>query len=119
MSRTAIILAGLILAFGAGPAVATDVDIGPITVVNNFDVEVTVTVYHADDIDEAFSSYKVKPGKSLELDYEGKPLVLGGDWLIKVRPAGMDPSKRRLLYKVAEFKSGAFTVQAKKAYEGK
>ena len=100
-------------------ATATDIHQGPITVKNDFDVEIIVTVYHADDIDEPFESYKIKAGKSLQLEHRGKPCIIGGDWPVKVEPAGKEAPKRRLLWKVSEFKDGAFTVHAKVAYAGK
>jgi len=112
-------IVGALVIFTASSATATDIDIGPITVMNDFDVEITVTVYHADDIDEPFESYKIKVGKSLELEYDGKPYNIGGDWLIRVEPVGKDPSRRRLLWKVAEYKDNAFRVRAKVAYDGK
>lgn len=117
MFRSKVLISGVLLLFGMSPTKAMDIDIGPITVKNDFDVEVTVTVYHADDIDQPFESYKIKPGKSLKLEHDGKAYNIGGDWLIKVEPAGKDASKRRLLWKVSTYKDGEFTVQAKTVYE--
>lgn len=113
----AVVVVGFL--FCAAPAGATDIDIGPMRVINDLDVAVQVTVYHADDIDEVFQSFLIEAGNTHQFEADGNPCTIGGDWLIRVQPIGKEPSKRRLLWKVSEFKDGMFTVRAGVAYEGK
>lgn len=98
---------------------ATDVQVGPIIIDNNYTNGVRIILYHADDIDNVFATWNFRARERSFLDFENQRLILGGDWLIQIEFGNGVKSPRRAIARVGVYRNGTWECLATEIYSGK
>jgi hypothetical protein len=96
------------------------VEAGPVEICKNYgNAEITVRLYHADALDQVFGTWKIGGNQTAQLQFEGKDVVLGGDWIIDIVFGNGVTSSRNLVMRVGTYQGGKWKIVASHIFDGK
>jgi len=103
------------------PAAAKDPTLptGEIVIVNNYADKFKIHLRHADAPTKRFASWTIDAEtKQARLEYEGRNLVIGGDWEIEIEFGNGVVSDRRVVAKVSTFKDNTWKLTGGDIFDG-